>query len=330
MQPYRQGKTAPSDAFKLSSNENPFEPIPAVLEAIAASSVNRYPDASAHQLSQRLAQRAGVAIECVHVGSGSVSLLAQFISAAAGPGDEVVYSWRSFEAYPGLVTVSGATSVTVPNLPDHRHDLPAMAAAITDRTRVVIVCSPNNPTSTIVTADDFAHFMTKRFDREGSARLHMHSLGGMHHADYSVRQLLSYEDYFRTVRLLGMGQPEVDQAYRRMVFNIAARNQDDHVKNLAFLMSADGRWKLAPAFDVTWAYGGAWSMTHQMTARGNDDQFTRDDLLAVGSAFDVPKHGADILAEVNAALERWVPEAQDAGLGKDWVTRIGGLFRHFA
>jgi histidinol-phosphate aminotransferase len=150
---------APADAFKLSSNENPFEPIPAVLEAIAASSVNRYPDASAHLLSQRLAERSGVPIEWVHVGSGSVSLLAQFVSAAAGPGDEVVYSWRSFEAYPGLVTVSGATSVTVPNLPDHRHDLPAMAAAVTDRTRVVIVCSPNNPTSTIVTADEFAAFM---------------------------------------------------------------------------------------------------------------------------------------------------------------------------
>jgi histidinol-phosphate aminotransferase len=159
VQPYRQGKMAPADAFKLSSNENPFEPIPAVLEAIAASSVNRYPDASAHQLSQRLAERSGVPIEWVHVGSGSVSLLAQFVSAAAGPGDEVIYSWRSFEAYPGLVTVSGATSVTVPNLPDHRHDLPAMAAAVTDRTRVVIVCSPNNPTSTIVTGDEFAQFM---------------------------------------------------------------------------------------------------------------------------------------------------------------------------
>ncbi|GAB3040756.1 histidinol-phosphate transaminase [Parafrigoribacterium mesophilum] len=159
VQPYRQGKTAPADAFKLSSNENPFEPIPAVIEAVATASVNRYPDASAHELSQRLAERAGVPIQSVHVGSGSVALLAQFISAAAGPGDEVVYSWRSFEAYPGLVTVSGATSVMVPNLPDGRHDLPAMAAAITDRTRVVIVCSPNNPTSTIVTVEEFADFI---------------------------------------------------------------------------------------------------------------------------------------------------------------------------
>jgi histidinol-phosphate aminotransferase len=157
--PYRQGKPAPAGAFKLSSNENPFEPIPAVLEAIAASSINRYPDAAATELSGRLAERFGVGRDGIHVGSGSVSILSQFIQAAAGPGDEVLYSWRSFEAYPGLVTVSGATSVQVPNTPDHRHDLPAMAAAVTDRTRVAIVCTPNNPTGAIVTAEEFAAFM---------------------------------------------------------------------------------------------------------------------------------------------------------------------------
>jgi histidinol-phosphate aminotransferase len=157
--PYRQGEKAPLDAFTLSSNENPFDPIPAVLAAIEASSVNRYPDGTATELRARIAARWNVAAEQVHVGAGSVAILAQLITAAAGPGDEVVYSWRSFEAYPGLVTVAGATSVQVPNTPDHRHDLPAMVTAITDRTRVVIVCSPNNPTSTIVTADEFAQFL---------------------------------------------------------------------------------------------------------------------------------------------------------------------------
>lgn len=157
--PYRQGKPAPAEAFKLSSNENPFDPIPAVLEAIAGSAVNRYPDAAATVLCERLAERFGVGRGDVHVGSGSVSILAQLIQAAAGPGDEVLYSWRSFEAYPGLVTVAGATSVMVPNLPDHRHDLVAMAAAVTDRTRVAMVCTPNNPTGTTVTADEFATFM---------------------------------------------------------------------------------------------------------------------------------------------------------------------------
>jgi serine/threonine-protein kinase HipA len=176
---------------------------------------------------------------------------------------------------------------------------------------------------------DFAHFMTKRFDRNGAKRIHMHSLAGLHHADYAVRQILSYEDYFRTIRLLGMGQPDVDEAYRRMVFNIAARNQDDHVKNVTFLMAPDGQWTLAPAFDLTWAYGGKWSATHQMTANGKDDQFTRDDLLAVGRAFDVPKHGAEIVDQVDAALDRWEPEAKSAGLDKSWVERIGSMFRRF-
>lgn len=158
---YAQGKPAADDAFKLSSNENPFEPLPEVLQAVAkASGINRYPDAAGVHLRQRLANRFGVAMEEVHLGAGSVSIIAQLIQAAASTGDEVVYAWRSFEAYPGLVTVAGATSVQVPVLPDGRHDLPAMAAAITERTRVVIVCTPNNPTSTIVTAEEFAAFMT--------------------------------------------------------------------------------------------------------------------------------------------------------------------------
>ena len=159
LQPYRQGKAAALDAFKLSSNENPFDPIPAVLAAIATSSVNRYPDGAAIALRTALAARYGVAIENTHVGAGSASILAQLITAAAGVGDEVVYSWRSFEAYPGFVLVAGATSVQIPNTLDGRHDLAAMSAAVTDRTRVVIVCSPNNPTGSIVTAEEFTAFM---------------------------------------------------------------------------------------------------------------------------------------------------------------------------
>ena len=158
---YAQGRAAPADGFKLSSNENPYPPLPSVLDAAGAAlrELNRYPNAGGGDLRARLAERHGVAVEQVHLGNGSVSLLSQLISAAAGRGDEVVYPWRSFEAYPGLVTVSGATSVQVPNRPDGSHDLAAMAAAITDRTRVVIVCTPNNPTGTIVSAADFETFM---------------------------------------------------------------------------------------------------------------------------------------------------------------------------
>jgi histidinol-phosphate aminotransferase len=161
LQPYRQGRPAAADAYKLSSNESPFPPLAAVVDAIAGSSFHRYPDASASALRARLADRFGVTPDEVHMGSGSVAILQQLIQAAAGPGDEVLYAWRSFEAYPGLVTVSGATSVQIPIRADGTHDLTAMAAAITDRTRVILVCTPNNPTGTIVTEAEFAAFMTQ-------------------------------------------------------------------------------------------------------------------------------------------------------------------------
>jgi len=160
--PYRQGKQAGADAFKLSSNENPYEPLPAVVESLRRTvGVNRYPDATAARLRQRLGERFGVQPDEVHIGAGSVSILSQLMLAAAGPGDEVVYAWRSFEAYPGLVLIAGATPVEVPLTADARHDLDAMAAAVTDRTRAVIVCSPNNPTGPIVTQAEFDAFLTK-------------------------------------------------------------------------------------------------------------------------------------------------------------------------
>lgn len=157
---YRQGRQASPDAFKLSSNENPFDPLPGVLDAVRASTaINRYPDATAARLRERLGARYGVSADDIHIGAGSVSLLAQLLLATAGPGDEVVYAWRSFEAYPSLVAVSGATSVQVPLTADARHDLPAMAAAVTDRTRLLIVCSPNNPTGPTVGFDEFTAFV---------------------------------------------------------------------------------------------------------------------------------------------------------------------------
>jgi histidinol-phosphate aminotransferase len=156
---YRQGKPAATEAFKLSSNENPFPPHPAILAAIRDLDINRYPDASALVVREKLAARHGVTSDEIVVGAGSVSVLAQLISAAAGAGDEIVHAWRSFEAYPGLITVAGATGVRVPLTAEARHDLPAMRDAITDRTRMLIVCSPNNPTGTAVTADEFAELM---------------------------------------------------------------------------------------------------------------------------------------------------------------------------
>ncbi len=157
--PYRQGRPAADGAFKLSSNENPFPPLAAVLEAIARLDINRYPDASAAELRGAIASRFGISPGMVQVGAGSVSVLDQLISATAAAGDEIITSWRSFEAYPLLISTAGASMVAVPSTPDHRHDLVAMAAAVTERTRLIIVCSPNNPTSTIVTRAEFLAFM---------------------------------------------------------------------------------------------------------------------------------------------------------------------------
>jgi histidinol-phosphate aminotransferase len=156
---YRQGQAPKPGGLKLSSNEVPFEPIPAVRQALESGAWNRYPDATAQGVRSRLARKFGVGENEVLVGAGSVALLAQWILATTGPGDEVVYAWRSFEAYPGLVTVAGGTSVRVPNTPDHRHDIEGILRAVTDRTRVVIVCSPNNPTSQVVTKAEFERLM---------------------------------------------------------------------------------------------------------------------------------------------------------------------------
>ncbi|MBN9216066.1 MAG: aminotransferase [Microbacterium sp. SCN 70-200] len=159
---YKQGKQAGSDAFKLSSNENPFDPLPGVVAAVqSATDIHRYPDASAALLRARLAERFGVIDDAVHIGAGSVSILFQLAQATSGPGDEVLFSWRSFEAYPGLAVVAGATAVTVPNTVDGGHDLDAMAGAITDRTRMIIVCTPNNPTGPIVTQAGFDAFIAR-------------------------------------------------------------------------------------------------------------------------------------------------------------------------
>ena len=149
--------------IKVSSNENPLPPLPSVKAALAAAgdSLHRYPDMFATDLVEKLAARHGVTPAEVVVANGSVSVLAHTIQAFAGAGDEVLFAWRSFEAYPILTLVAGATPVTVPLDASARHDLDAMLAAITPATRIVMVCSPNNPTGPAVHAAEFESFMAK-------------------------------------------------------------------------------------------------------------------------------------------------------------------------
>lgn len=159
---YQQGAQAGPDAFKLSSNENPFSPLPGVVDAVhRAVSFNRYPDATAPRLRARLAESFGVGTDAVHVAAGSTSLLQQFALALCEPDDEILFAWRSFDGYPWMADISGAVPVAVSLDADERHDLDAMADAITDRTRLVVVCSPNNPSGTAVTQAEFDAFLER-------------------------------------------------------------------------------------------------------------------------------------------------------------------------
>jgi histidinol-phosphate aminotransferase len=150
-------------AYKISSNENPYPPLPSVLEAVAraAQGMNRYPDMASVRLVEAVAAHLAVPAECVVPGTGSVAALGHLVQSVCDEGDEVVYAWRSFEAYPIVTQVCGARPVPVPLSPDARHDLPAMAAAVTGRTRIVLVCSPNNPTGPAVHAEELEAFLDR-------------------------------------------------------------------------------------------------------------------------------------------------------------------------
>jgi histidinol-phosphate aminotransferase len=158
--PYRPGKVPAAGGHKLSSNESPYGPLPSVAAVIAeaAQKVHLYPDNGAAALTNALAEHLDVPAEHVALGPGAVGCLRQLVDATAGPGDEVLYAWQSFEAYPQHVDLAGATSVTVP-LADETHDLEAMAAAITPRTRLILVCNPNNPTGTVVGEPALSKFL---------------------------------------------------------------------------------------------------------------------------------------------------------------------------
>ncbi|RSS81896.1 histidinol-phosphate transaminase [Streptomyces sp. WAC06614] len=163
---YKPGKPAASGgavAYKLSSNENPYPPLPGVLESAvaAAGAFNRYPDMACTGLVAELADRFGVPVEHVATGTGSVGVAQQLVQSTAGPGDEVIYAWRSFEAYPIITQISGAKPVQVPLTPGDVHDLDAMADAITERTRLIFVCNPNNPTGTVVRRAELERFLDR-------------------------------------------------------------------------------------------------------------------------------------------------------------------------
>ena len=171
-----------------------------------------------------------------------------------------------------------------------------------------------------------AHFMTRRFDRSSEGgKFHMQSLCAMGHFDFNQAGAYSYEQAFQIARRLNLPQPDLTEIYRRALFNILARNQDDHTKNLAFIMDRRGGWRLAPAYDLIYAYNpsGAWTHRHQMTFAGKRENFTTADLLDTAGAADLkPSQAKAILHQVHQAVTNWHTHAEIANVSAEWTAEI--------
>jgi serine/threonine-protein kinase HipA len=175
------------------------------------------------------------------------------------------------------------------------------------------------------------HFMTRRFDRlDGGEKLHMQSLCALAHFDFNNAGAYSYEQALLVIRQLNLPMAAVEEQFRRMVFNIIARNQDDHVKNIAFLMDKAGQWSLAPAFDVIYSFNqtGEWTARHQMTMNGKLDGFTLDDFRVCAKSALMKRGRAEtIVEEVRTAVAQWPDFAEQAGVVKEWRSQIQGHLR---
>jgi serine/threonine-protein kinase HipA len=183
------------------------------------------------------------------------------------------------------------------------------------------------PATRLLTDRGYGHFMVRRFDRVAGGRLHQHTLGGLLHVDYNLPGAASYEDYLRTVVELDLARAQLQEAFRRVVFNVAGVNQDDHVKNLSFLMDGTGTWYLSPAYDLVFSRGQGWTRFHQMTVRGKREGITRKDLEKLGSAFGIGRAAGTIIDQVGEALGGWEEVAAEAGVPDQWVREIGSALR---
>ena len=175
-----------------------------------------------------------------------------------------------------------------------------------------------------------AHFMTRRFDRvNGNEKVHMQTLCGMAHYDYKMLRAYSYEQVFQVMRRLRLPYSQAEEMYRRMVFNVMARNQDDHTKNISFLMDRQGKWSLSPAYDLSWAYNpvGAWTSKHQMSVNNKWDDISREDLLDVAKNVNIK--GADqIIEQVAEAVNLWPELAKENGIPRHLIEKIGNTLLH--
>lgn len=179
--------------------------------------------------------------------------------------------------------------------------------------------------------NDRHHFMTRRFDRlDDGEKLHMQSLGAMAHFDFNNPGAHSYEQALLVIRRLGLSMDDIEEQFRRMTFNVVARNQDDHVKNIAFLMDKRGGWSLSPAFDVMYAYNpsGVWTSQHQMSLNGKRHSFTLDDFRAVADTASMKRGRAEtIVGEVTDAVRHWHEYATKVGVSAKQIEQIGATHR---
>ncbi len=192
----------------------------------------------------------------------------------------------------------------------------------------------NMSESRLLVENDRRHFMTKRFDRfateSGSEKLHMQTFGALCHYDFNQAGAYSYEQALQTIRRLGLSMDSIEQQFRRMVFNVVARNQDDHVKNIAFLMDKQGQWSLSPAYDVTYSYNpsGMWTGQHQMSINGKRDNFVLDDFIDCGKHISMQRNRVhDIVNDVINAVKEWEVFAGQAQIETTWSQQIQSTHR---
>lgn len=183
--------------------------------------------------------------------------------------------------------------------------------------------------SSLIEENGRAHFLTKRFDRHNCRKLHMQTLCGMAHYDFHLLHGYSYEQAFNIMRQIRLPYSEAEEMYRRLVFNIIVRNQDDHTKNISFLMDEKGKWHLSPAYDMGYAYNpkGAWTSSHQMSVNGKYDNIDRSDLLEIAKRNNI-NDPALIIEDVAEKASKWPSLASECDVPKQMINEIFTNF-HF-
>lgn len=197
--------------------------------------------------------------------------------------------------------------------------------------KMAILCGIEMTECRLLEENNRAHFMTRRFDRiGGKEKIHLQTLCGLNHFDFNTPGVYSYEQLFQTMRALHLPYYDAEQAFRRMVFNVVTRNQDDHTKNISFLMDRGGKWRLSPAYDVAYSYNpqGDFTSSHQMSINGKRDQIEREDLLVIANLMNIKK-SAEIIDEVTYAASQWQNIAKECGVPERQIDTIFSTYRLF-